>query len=84
MDYVLIAAVGTTQHRNADSDDSNQGMNGEAEDVVEGGIHEERAETAHRALDQILLTPPASHVGIGTKRDHVVTAIGAGLNMMKP
>ena len=60
-------------------------MNGEAEDVVEGGILDRKAEEiAHRVIDQIHLTLPANPVFIGTRMDRAAMAIAADLSMMKP
>ena len=59
-------------------------MNGEAEDEVEGGIQDRKAEEiAHRVLDQIRPTLPASHAFIGIKTDRVGMAIAANLSMIR-
>ena len=59
-------------------------MNGEAEDVVEGGIPDRKAEViAHRVIDQIPLTLPANPAFIGTRTVRAAMAIAADLSMMK-
>ena len=59
-------------------------MNGEAEDVVEGGTPDRKAEEiAHRVLDQIHLMLPANPAFIGTKTDHAAMPIAANSNMIK-
>ena len=62
-DYALIVAEVDIQRRTADRNGSKTGMNGEAEDGVEGGTPDRKAEEiAHRVLDQIPLTLPANPV----------------------
>ena len=83
-DYALIAVVVATRQRNADRNGSKTGMNGEAEDVVEGGIQDRKAEeVAHRVIDQIRLTLPASHAFIGIDTENVAMRTAADLSTMK-
>ena len=83
-DYALIAVAAATRQRNADRNGSKTGMNGEAEDVVEGGIQDRKAEEiTHRVIDQIRPTLPANPVFIGTNMENAGMETVADLSMMR-
>ena len=59
-------------------------MNGEAEDVVVGGIQDRKAEEiAHRVIDQIRPTLPANLAFIGTNMESAGMETVADLSMMR-